>query len=76
MANAKRCDICGAFYESPICNDAVRIRIDPGYLKDRHIDLCDDCYVKLLEFIKPSLPENFSAARYRKEEKDDQRGKI
>lgn len=63
MASAKKCDICGALYESPICNDTVRIHLDFGYLGDRHVDLCDVCYGKLCNFVKPTLPKDFSADR-------------
>ena len=63
MANAKKCDICGKLYESPICNDAVRINIDCGWLGDRFVDLCDNCYDKLCDFVKPAIPEGFSVER-------------
>lgn len=65
MANAKKCDICGKLYESPICNDAVRIQIDFGYLGDRYVDLCDYCYGKLCDFVNPTLPKDYSAERKR-----------
>lgn len=64
MANAKKCDVCGKLYESPICNDAIRIRMEFfGYLGDRYADLCDECYNKLCDFIKPALPEGYSVKR-------------
>lgn len=63
MANAKKCDVCKKLYETPICNDVVRINIDYGWAGDKYVDLCDSCYDKLCDFIKPTLPENFSAER-------------
>lgn len=41
MADAKKCDICGKFYAIPICNDNGDI-----------INLCDDCYKKICDFVK------------------------
>ena len=63
MANAKECDVCGKLYKTPVCNDVVRIHMDFGYLGDRYVDLCDDCYNKLCGFIKPTLPKNFAVER-------------
>ena len=66
MANAKKCDICGTLYESPMCNDAVRIHLDFGYAwptGDRYVDLCDECYNKLCEFVAPTLPEGYKVER-------------
>ena len=65
MANAKKCDKCGKLYELPICNDAIRIKMDFGYLGDRYVDLCDECYGKLCDFVKPTLPKDFSVERKR-----------
>ena len=65
MANAKKCDVCGKLYELPTCNDVVRIHLDFGYMGDRYVDLCDDCYTKLCNFIKPTLPENDTYKRTR-----------
>lgn len=65
MASAKKCDICGAFYEYPVCNDSVRIQLTYGCAADRYVDLCDDCYTKLIEFVKPTLPKNLQYARYK-----------
>ena len=66
MSNAKKCDVCGNFYDSPICNDVVRIHLDFGYQGNRYVDLCDDCYNKLCEFIVPALPEDYSVERRRR----------
>lgn len=65
MANAKKCDICGQLYENPICNDAVRIHLDFGYGGDIYTDLCDDCYRKLCNFVRPALPKDVSVERKR-----------
>lgn len=61
--NAMKCDICGTFYDRLKCNDAVRIYLDFGYQGDRYVDLCDKCYDKLCNFVKPTLPEGYSAER-------------
>ena len=63
MANAKKCDICGTLYNSPICNDAVRIHLDFGYGGDHYVDLCSTCYGRLCDFVKPALPKNYSVER-------------
>lgn len=68
MANAKKCDICGKLYETPICNDVVRIHLDFGYAGDRYADLCDECYNKLTKFVAPTLPEGYSVERRKKNE--------
>lgn len=68
MANAKKCDICGTLYESPIRNDAVRIQLDIGYGGDRYVDLCSICYGRLCDFVKPTLPKNYSVERLESEE--------
>lgn len=63
MASAKKCDICGKFYEIPRCNDAIRIKVDAGYPRDWFLDLCDDCYDKLCNFVKPALSEDYPLKR-------------
>jgi len=70
MANAKKCDICGKLYELPVCNDAVRIYFDFGYLGDRCVDLCDDCYNKLCNFVKPIIPKGYTEKRQRVRNKE------
>ena len=67
MGNAKKCDICGKLYETPICNDVVGIHLDFGYSGDRYVDLCEDCYGKLCNFVKPTLPKDYSVERKGKE---------
>lgn len=67
MANAKKCDICGTLYETPMCSDVVRIHLDFGYTFDRYADLCDDCYNKLCNFVKPTIPEGYKVERRHKE---------
>ena len=61
--DAKKCDICGTLYESPICKDPVRIHLDFGYSGGCYIDLCSTCYGRLCDFIKPALPKNYSVER-------------
>lgn len=68
MADAKKCDLCGNFYDSPICNDVVRIHLDFGFTGDRYVDLCDDCYRKLCNFVKPALPKHCSVERRKRDE--------
>lgn len=63
MANAKKCDICKKLYETPVCNDVVRIHMDFGYFGDRCVDLCDNCYGRLCDFVKPAIPEGFEVER-------------
>ena len=63
MANAKKCDICGAFYDVPKCNDAVLIYLDFGHRGDRYADLCDSCYNKLCDFVAPTIPKDYSVER-------------
>jgi hypothetical protein len=70
MANAKKCDICGTLYESPICNDAVVIYLCLGYDGECHVDLCNICYGRLCDFVKPALPKNFSVKRRERSDKE------
>lgn len=63
--NAKKCDVCGAFYDHPICNDAVRVHLELGHMRDHYVDLCDICYDKLCLFVAPALPNDYSVARYK-----------
>lgn len=68
MANAKKCDVCGIFYDSPRCNDPVRIHLDFGYAGGRYVDLCGGCYDKLCDFVKPTLPKDSSFKRRKRDE--------
>lgn len=70
MAVAKKCDICGKLYEYPKCNDAVRIHLDFGYAGDRYVDLCEECYDKLCNFIRPTLPKDGSVERQKARSKE------
>lgn len=63
MANAMKCDICGAYYDRLKCNDAVRIYLDFGHRGDRYVDLCDSCYNKLCNFVAPTIPKDYSVER-------------
>lgn len=63
MANAKKCDVCGKLYESPVCNDVVRVNIDTGHMYDRCVDLCDECYNRLCAMMMPALPKGLSVVR-------------
>jgi len=65
VASAKKCDICGKLYEYPICTDVVTIRMDFGYLGGKSVDLCDSCYDKLCDFVKPIIPEGYAVKRQR-----------
>jgi hypothetical protein len=73
MASAKKCDICGELYEIPPYNDPVRIYLDFGYLGDRHVDLCEDCYNRLCVFLNPTLPKGVSVRRKKAVDGGDQR---
>lgn len=71
MADAKKCDMCGAFYDSPICNDMVRVKV-VYHTGCRYLDLCDVCYDKLCLFVAPAIPKNCCVNRYKggKDEKN------
>ena len=49
MADAKRCDICGTFYEGKECDNSVTIYY-PGY--GDWMDLCPHCKKELTEWMK------------------------
>lgn len=60
MANAKKCDRCGAFYidenrEVKIRNESfdkvVATRLDKNYVVAKY-DLCDNCCRDFLDFMK------------------------
>ncbi len=65
MADAKKCDICGKFYETPGYNDIIRIYSKMDHYDGYYIDLCDDCYKKLCDFIRPAIPEGYPVERIR-----------
>ena len=51
MAEAKKCDVCGALYERPLCNREVEVVKDCHYYGSVKYDLCDDCYEELLNWL-------------------------
>ena len=52
MAKALKCDRCGAFYDYIKCLRKYQIRdIEKEKLDKSIIDLCPDCYDKLLRFL-------------------------
>ncbi len=65
MSSARKCDICGKFYEEPICNDVIRIHIQYHSYNGDYIDLCDDCYKKLCDFVKPAIVGDYPVERKR-----------
>ncbi len=65
MASARKCDICGKFYETPRCNDAIRIYIESNHYNGDYVDLCDDCYKKLCDAVRPAIPEGCPVERIR-----------
>ena len=65
MADAKKCDICGKFYAIPTCSDMIRIYSEMEHYNGDYIDLCDDCYKKLCDFIRPAIPEGCPVERKR-----------
>lgn len=74
MANAKKCDICGKFYEIPEispyrldyeeCLNIIRLHraVDPvNRPKDEtwlHFDACDECYQDVLDYILAKKAES------------------
>lgn len=73
MADAKKCDMCGAFYDSPICNDPVIVKVVYNNTGWHCLDLCDVCYDKLCLFVAPALPKNCCVNRYKGEEKENEK---
>lgn len=61
MANAKRCDRCGGYYDSNEAHksgvrigehmNGMQITYGPGYQRERHYDLCDRCLSELMDFL-------------------------
>lgn len=74
MANAKKCDICGKFYEIPDVSpyrldyeDAINIirmhrGVDPDSKSNDelwlHFDACDECYQNVLDYILTKKADN------------------
>lgn len=44
MAEAKKCDACGAFYEKDILNMRIEIVITSSGFHEHYIDLCPKCF--------------------------------
>ena len=51
MSNAKKCDVCGDFYEHYKYRYLI-IDTNKG-VTGTSIDLCPHCHLKLIDFIKP-----------------------
>lgn len=71
MAEAKKCDRCGKFYvynkhEFKGCN--IRHRTDTT--QSIYFDLCDECIVKLWNFLTPPV-ETDDAVDHYNQSKDD-----
>lgn len=49
MAKAYKCDICNRFYQHN--NDQLYSIIDHHGTYPNELDICDDCYLKLIRFI-------------------------
>lgn len=52
MADAKKCDRCGALYEKPVCNPILQITQDNHPYSPIHIDLCPQCYEELKQWLQ------------------------
>jgi len=59
MAEAKKCDICGKFYDSEDIrkHQRVKIYLEPPkncsiYDTDKRVDICDECHDKIFDMIK------------------------
>lgn len=50
MAKAFQCDICNRFY-TYTNHQIYKICDDEHYSIPHRLDICDDCYLKLLRFI-------------------------
>ena len=52
MADAKKCDRCGALYELPECTPNIRIGEYIHCYGEKRYDLCPTCQGLLEEFLK------------------------
>ena len=63
MAKALKCDRCGAFYDYIECLRKYQIHdMDEKYF-NKTIDLCPDCYAKLLMFLDLDNPDKINKNR-------------
>lgn len=51
MANAYKCDRCGAFYEGSTSRRKWNIAKDNHPYGLLHLDICDDCYSEFVKFM-------------------------
>ena len=51
MANAYKCDRCGALYESSTSRKKWNIAKDCHPYGLLHLDICDDCYSEFVKFM-------------------------
>lgn len=64
MAKALKCDRCGAFYDLITELRDYRIRDLSGMNKcEKYVDLCPDCYAKLLRFLDLDNPDKINKNR-------------
>lgn len=51
MANAKKCDRCGAFYALVENRQKIAVSVLDEARSWERLDLCDNCYEELKEFL-------------------------
>ena len=57
-----KCDRCGATYEHPfIAKYAVKVHTDSSSIYWNSVDLCKDCYAKLMNFLGPNICKELSS---------------
>jgi hypothetical protein len=61
MAKALKCDRCGGFYD--LLTDFRNYRIQEVDTYEKHVDLCPDCYAKLLIFLDLDNPDKINKNR-------------
>ena len=79
MAKALKCDRCGQFYDYIKCLRRYQIRdTEKEKLDKTIIDLCPDCYAKLLRFLdlfdNLEYPGEFESRHYEFEDCDNIKG--
>lgn len=62
MADAKKCDICGGFYELPNLSQCIRYALFKRAVINTVYDLCPICQSKLNNFVE-SMKENHDGER-------------